>query len=96
MVETGKSEVPPFGERCLTLLGYGHYIGRHVSYQDAAGRQQQILAENFLDICGEHAGPPLQMLEKLGPDHPQFDRFAAAARAMLEARLGVSREQQGA
>jgi hypothetical protein len=94
----GQPEQPtdrPFGERCLELLGYAHYIDQEVSFTDASGEVKTVLAQNFTDVCGKHAIPPLQTLEALSkqtPKHPSYDKFLQASRSMLEARLGLTLE----
>ena len=93
MVNPEHAKQPPLGERILRLLGFEHLIGTEMHYKKG-GKQITFMAENFTDICGEEARSLFQTLETLDPNNPDHAKFFDAARAMVQARLEISTDQE--
>jgi len=86
-VNSGGDAVQPEGVKYLHLLGLGHLVGQEITVRDTT-----IQAENFLQVCGEHARPFLMGLEASlnTPDNTsEAQEFRDALRAEALQRLGL-------
>lgn len=75
------------GEYWLKRLGFEDSIGTVVTYEKD-GIQHEILAENFLDVCGDIVRPMLNTFDSLDANHPNYDRFRSALQTSLAKNLG--------
>jgi hypothetical protein len=73
------------GERWLQLIGYGHLKGQPTGYmKDGA----PVLAEQFDQLCGEHARPIFAALEQIDQTDPRFQQFREVARKAFDSYFG--------
>ena len=78
----GELEQPkPTGVRCLELLGFGNLIGTEIPIT-VGGKPSTILAEDFLDVCGEYATPAFIGLESMNPQDPNYSEALSAFRGI--------------
>lgn len=74
------------GERWLELIGYSHLKGQSTGFQIDG---QPVLAEQFDQLCGEHARPIFTALERLDPNDPRYEQFMGVARKAFEGYFGT-------
>lgn len=70
----------PDGERWLDLLGLGHLRGLPTGY---AINGVPVMAENFDQLCGEHARPILTAIENMDPNDPRYIPSIELAKKVL-------------
>lgn len=71
----------PEGERWLGILGFDHLAGQPTGHVRDDG--SPILAQDFPELCGDHARPIFVALESMGPDHPNYDKYVRVAQEAL-------------
>jgi hypothetical protein len=79
------SQERPEGERWLELIGYSHLKGQPTGY---AIDGQTVPVEQFDRLCGEHARPIFEALERLNPSDPRYEQFRGVARKAFEGYFG--------
>lgn len=67
------------GRRYLEMLGLGHLVGQEIHAKSG----QALMAEEFLEICGEHATPRLEALERMSSDDPRYPRLCEMLRGAV-------------
>lgn len=97
MFKIGQKETAPAadaeGIKYLKMLGMGGLVGTPTTRIGKDG--QPLKAEQFLEICGEHALPSLIGLEasiNAQPNNPANDSLRKALRANIAPHLGLSQE----
>lgn len=78
----------PPGVLLLELFDFQDHIGREISVV-VGGVATTIRAENFLDVCGEHAGPVIEALLDMDRHDPEYLESFAAVREMTADYLGI-------
>lgn len=73
------------GAHYLSLIGLSDLVGQ--TFETSRG---PIHAENFLDICGEHALPALMGFETLELDDPRREVMSTALQKSVKQYLNIS------
>lgn len=73
------------GAHYLSLIGLSDLIGQ--TFETSQG---PIQAEDFLDICGEHALPALMGFETLELDDPRRELMSTALQTSVKQYLNIS------
>ncbi len=82
----------PTGVLLLEMFGFKDQIGSEISVV-VGGVPTTIQAENFLDVCGEHAGPVVEALLEMDCDDPDYAESFDAVRGLTAHYLGVDLTQ---
>ena len=78
----------PDGVRWLKLLGYEDQLGKPLEGRVIEGRQ--LLAEDFPELCGEHAIPVMHGFEAMPSDHPNYDTMKNRLREKVASYLNLA------
>lgn len=89
----GTPQEKPMGVRCLELLGFSEYVGREIPVT-VDGNQKLIQAQDFLDVCGNHATPAFMGLESMDPQDPDYPEAFGAFRELAAHYLGADITQE--
>ncbi|MEO8104888.1 MAG: hypothetical protein ABI602_00950 [Candidatus Saccharibacteria bacterium] len=83
----------PTGVVLLELFEFEDQIGREINVM-VGGVRKSILAEDFLDVCGEHAGPVVEALLAMEKDDPDYLDSYNVVREMTAHYLGIDLTQE--